>query len=297
MSNPGFKSGFVSIIGRPNVGKSTLLNRILREKIAIVSDKPQTTRNRIMGVRHRPDAQIVFLDTPGIHKPKFGLNRRMVKTALGTLQEVDLVLLMVTAAEAPGQGDRFIVDHLRELKTPAFLLINKVDRVRKPSVLERIDQYARLYEFAEVFPISALKGDNVDRLEDTLIKYLPEGSPLFPPDTLTDQPLRTMAGELIREKILMRTREEIPYSVGVAVEDFKEDAPKNLVSIHVAVYVERESQKGILIGKGGGMLKAVGTEARVEIERLMGCRVFLKLWVKVRKDWRADEALLEEMGY
>ena len=297
MTEPGFKSGFVSIIGRPNVGKSTLLNRILGEKIAIVSDKPQTTRNRIMGVHHLPNAQIVFLDTPGIHKAKFDLNRRMVKAALGTLEGVNLILVMVDAREAPGQGDQFIIEHLKELKIPVFVLINKVDRVHKPSVLERIDQYSRLYDFAEVFPLSALKGDNVDRLVETIVKYLPEGAPLFPADTVTDQPLRTMAGELIREKILTRTRQELPYSVGVAVEDFKEDPDKNLVSIHVVIYVERESQKGIVIGKNGEMLKAVGTEARIEIERLVGCRVFVQLWVKVKKDWRSDEALLDQMGY
>ena len=297
MTQLGFKSGFVSLIGRPNVGKSTLLNRVLKDKIAIVSDKPQTTRNRIMGVVHQSNAQVVFLDTPGIHKPKFGLNRRMVKTALNTLQEADLVLFMVDATEDFGGGDQFVIEQLKHHSIPVFLVLNKIDRVKKPALIELIDRISKRHTFSEVVPVSALTGDNVDRVLDLITKYLPEGKPLFTDDVLTDQPVRSIAGEFVREKILSRTREEIPYSVAVEIEEFSEDAEKKLVSIQAVIYVERESQKGILIGKGGEMLKIVGTEARADLERLLGCRVFLQLWVKVKKDWRGDEAMLDRMGY
>ena len=297
MTQLGFKSGYVSLIGRPNVGKSTLLNRVLKDKIAIVSDKPQTTRNRIMGVVHLSSAQVIFLDTPGIHKPKFGLNRRMVKTALSTLEEVDLVLFMVDATEDIGAGDRFIIEQLKQHSIPVFLILNKIDRVKKPALIQLIDRITQQHTFSEVVPVSALTGDNVDRFLDLITKYLPEGKPLFPDDVLTDQPVRTIAGEFVREKILSRTREEIPYSIAVEIEEFSEDAEKKLVSIQAVIYVERESQKGILIGKGGEMLKTIGTEARADIERLLGRRVFLQLWVKVKKDWRGDEAMLDRMGY
>jgi GTP-binding protein Era len=296
MPSEGFRSGFISIIGRPNVGKSTLLNRILQEKIAIVSDKPQTTRNRIMGVKHLPAAQLVFLDTPGIHKPKFKLNQRMVETALSTLNEVDLILFM-TESDAPGAGDQFILERLKGIKTPIFLVLNKIDKVKKEALIPLIDQWARLFPFTELIPISALTGDNVDRLIEVIVKHLPEGEPFFPEDTVTDQPLRFIAAEIVREKILARTYEEIPYSVAVEVEEFIEDTEKQRVSIRAVIYVERESQKGIVIGKGGEMLKAVGTEARLELERLIGTRVHLELWVKVKKDWRGDEAMLTQLGY
>src|SRR3972149_1977187 len=289
MKQEGFRSGFVSIVGRPNVGKSTLLNRILKEKIAIISDKPQTTRNRIMGVLHLPGAQLVFLDTPGIHKPKFKLNQRMVRTALNTLQEVDLILFLVEAFDAPGPGDQFIMERLKGLSIPVFLVINKIDRVKKETLIPLIEQCSRSFTFTEVVPVSALTGDNVDRLIEVIVKHLPEGQPLFPEDTITDQPLRFIAAEVIREKILTRTHEEIPYSVAVVIEEFLEDPEKQRVTIRAVIYVERDSQKGIVIGKGGEMLKAVGTAARLELEGLIGTKVYLELWVKVKKDWRGNE--------
>jgi len=297
MKQEGFRSGFVSIIGRPNVGKSTLLNRILKEKIAIISDKPQTTRNRIMGVLHLSGAQLVFLDTPGIHKPKFKLNQRMVRTALNTLQEVDLILFLVEAFDAPGPGDQFIMERLKGLSIPVFLVINKIDRVKKGTLIPLIEQCTRSFTFTEVVPVSALTGDNVDRLIEVIVKHLPEGQPLFPEDTITDQPLRFIAAEVIREKILTRTHEEIPYSVAVVIEEFLEDPEKQRVTIRAVIYVERDSQKGIVIGKGGEMLKAVGTAARLELEGLIGTKVYLELWVKVKKDWRDNESLLTEVGY
>ena len=297
MKQEGFRSGFVSIIGRPNVGKSTLLNRILKEKISIISDKPQTTRNRIMGVLHLSGAQLVFLDTPGIHKPKFKLNQRMVRTALNTLQEVDLILFLVEAFDAPGPGDQFIMERLKGLSIPVFLVINKIDRVKKETLIPLIEQCTRSFTFTEVVPVSALTGDNVDRLIEVIVKHLPEGQPLFPEDTITDQPLRFIAAEVIREKILTRTHEEIPYSVAVVIEEFLEDPEKQRVTIRAVIYVERDSQKGIVIGKGGEMLKAVGTAARLELEGLIGTKVYLELWVKVKKDWRDNESLLTEVGY
>jgi GTPase len=297
MVREGFRSGFVSIIGRPNVGKSTLLNQILKEKIAIVSDKPQTTRNRILGVKHLPEAQIIFLDTPGIHKPKFGLNRRMVKTALHALQEADLILFMVEATNDPGRGDQFIMEYLRRLQIPIFLVLNKIDEVQRQAIIPLINRYVQQFKFSEVVPVSALTGENTERLLDVILKYLPVGHPLFPEDAVTDQPIRQIAAEIIREKILVRTREEIPYSVAVAIEEYSEDQEKQMVSIHAVIYVERDSQKGILIGKGGQMLKSIGTEARLELERLIGTKVFLQLWVKIKEDWRGNEVLLNELGY
>ena len=305
MTQPAFRSGFISIIGRPNVGKSTLLNRILKEKIAIISDKPQTTRNRILGVKHLPHAQVVFLDTPGIHKPQYKLNQRMVKTALGTLQEVDLVFFLIEAAEADRMdrhapltagGDRFILEWIKDLKTPVFLVINKVDLIKKGKILPLLEACGRQFAFAEIVPVSALTGDNVDRLLEAAVGYLPEGEPFFPEDVVTDQPVRFIASEIIREKILHHTREEIPYSIAVMIESFKE-APGKPTHIQATILVERDSQKGILIGKKGEMLKTVGTEARLELEGLLGAKVFLELWVKVQEDWRQDEALLKELGY
>jgi GTP-binding protein Era len=300
-----FHSGFVSIIGRPNVGKSTLLNQILREKIAIISDKPQTTRNRILGVKNLPHAQIVLLDTPGIHKPKYKLNYRMVNVALGTLEEVDLIFFMVEATDAAstgrigptiGSGDQYILERLKELETPVFLVLNKMDLIKKEKTIPLVEEYTRRFKFAEVFPISALTGDNVNRLMEVAADRLPEGEPFFPPDVVTDQPMRFVATETIREKILQHTREEIPYSVAVVMEEFKEE-PKKPVHIRALILVERDSQKGILIGKKGEMLKTVGTEARIELEALLGTKVFLELWVKVQKDWRQDENVLKELGY
>lgn len=296
-NNDIFRSGFIAIIGRPNVGKSTLLNQILKEKVAIVSDKPQTTRTKILGVKNLPGAQMVFLDTPGIHKPKYKLNERMVKTALDSLAEADVILFMVEAGESPGGGDRFIMERLKGIKKPIFLLINKVDLVKKDSILPLIAEYGKMFNFAEVFPVSALTGENVDRLVEVALKYLPEGPQYFPEGVVTDQPLNFIISEIIREKILERTREEIPYSVAVVVEEAKEDPDKGIVSIRALIYVERDSQKAIIIGKGGSMLKAVGTVARTEIERLLGSKVFLELWVKVKKDWRKDERIISEIFY
>lgn len=297
MSEPVFKSGFVAIIGRPNVGKSTLLNTILGDKIAIVSDKPQTTRNRILGVKHLKDAQVVFLDTPGIHKPRHKLNEYMVKAALNTLDEVDIILFMTEAGAVSGSGDSNIVDMLRGAEKPVFLIINKIDRINKSVVLPQIDEYRHIYKFDEVFPISALKGENVDNLLDSIVMYLPEGPQYFPDDAVTDQPMRFIASEIIREKIFQRTYQEIPYSVAVGIEDFKEDETKNIAFIRGLIFVEKDSQKGIIIGKGGAMLKQVGQLARQELEAFMGIKVFLELWVKVKPNWQSDDSILKMLGY
>lgn len=294
MNKVFFKSGFISIIGRPNVGKSTLLNSILGEKIAIISKKPQTTRNRILGVKNLPQAQLIFLDTPGIHKPRNKLGETMVKTALETYKEVDLILLMVEPEE-PGQGDIRIIETLRSIKKPVFLLINKVDTVEKQVILPLIDQYQKVFNFAEIIPISALKLDNLDRLLETIIKYMPEGPKYYPDDLVTDQLERFMVAEIIREKVIEKTKEEVPYSVAVMVEEFREE--EKPVFIRALIYVERDSQKGILIGKGGRMLKEIGTLARKDIEGLLGTKVFLELWVKVKEGWRKDERILKELGY
>lgn len=305
MNEAIYHSGLISIIGRPNVGKSTLLNQILREKIAIVSDKPQTTRNRILGVMHLPHAQIVFLDTPGIHKPRYKLNQRMVKAALNTLEEVDLVFFMAEGTDAQpsarhgslvGTGDQFVLEQLKGLETPVFLVLNKMDLIKKERTIPLVEDFTRRFKFAEVVPISALTGDNVDRLIEVATVYLPKGDPVFPADVVTDQPVRFIAAEAIREKILHHTREEIPYSVAVIIEEFKEEADRPIM-IRAMILVERNSQKGILIGKKGDMLKTVGTEARLELESLLGTKVFLELWVKAQKDWRQDENVLKELGY
>jgi GTP-binding protein Era len=293
------KTGTVTLIGRPNVGKSTLLNALLGEKIAIVSDKPQTTRSRILGVVHRPGAQIVVLDTPGIHSPRFELNKRMVRTAVEAGEEADLLYVMVEATGLPQAGDRAVIRQVREwldaAARPVFLLINKVDLVNKARVLPLIDAYSRLLEWTEIVPLSAQVGDNVDRLLDLTVKLLPEGEAPFGEETLTDQPMRALAAELIREKLLLKTQQEVPYSVAVEIDEFKEEG--KLARIAATIFVEKDSQKGIVVGKGGTMLKAVGTEARRDMERLFGMKVFLQLWVKVRAGWREDEQALEELGY
>ena len=302
-----FRSGFIALIGRPNVGKSTLLNRLLGQKVAIVSDKPQTTRNRILGVKHLSEGQMVFFDTPGIHRPKFKLNQRMVRTAVETLREVDLIFFLVEAdskgSEAGsdgggliGPGDQAILDLLKGIETPVILVVNKVDRVKKEALLPLIDAFSRSRSFSEIVPVSALTGENVDRLLSVALPLLPEGEPIFPEETVTDQPVRFIASEMIREKLLQKTREEIPYSLAVVIEDFKEDGEKNLVSIQATIYVERDSQKGIVIGQKGRLLKEVGTEARADLEALLGVKVFLELWVKVKKDWRRSDSFLGEIG-
>jgi GTP-binding protein Era len=289
----GFKSGFISIIGRPNVGKSTLLNAFLGEKIAIISDKPQTTRNRILGIVNRPGAQMVFMDTPGIHKPMHKMNEFMVKTALATYNEVDVILMLVEATEQPGGGDRYIIETLSPVKTPVFLLINKIDLISKEALLPLMQEYARLYGFAEIIPVSALRND-LGGLVEAILTRLPQGPKYFPDDQLTDQPERFIVSELIREKVFELTKEEIPYSTAVVIEEMKEEP--DITRITAIIYVERDSQKGILIGKGGGMLKQIGTLARQDAEKLLGAKIFLQLWVKVKKGWREDERMLKNIG-
>jgi len=293
------KTGTVTIVGRPNVEKSTLLNALLKEKIAIISHKPQTTRTRILGVVHLADTQIVLLDTPGLHQAKDRLNQRMVRTAVETMREADLLYVMVEATAAPGPGDRFVIEQVREAISaggrPAFLLINKVDLVSKPRVLPLIESYRTMMDWNEVVPLSAQTGLNVDRLLELTVKALPEGDPVYGEDVVTDQSMRTLAAEIIREKILQKTREEVPYSVAVEIDRFVEEG--KLARIAATVLVEKESQKAIVIGKRGERLKAIGTYARIEMERLFGLKVFLELWVKVRPAWRQDELMLTELGY
>ena len=288
-----FKSGFIAIIGRPNVGKSTLMNCLLGEKISIISDKPQTTRNRIRGILTLPDSQLVFLDTPGIHKPLHKMNEIMVQTALGTYGEVDVIMLLVEATERPGAGDKFIIDTLAKAKTPVFLVINKVDLIAKERLLPLMQELSGLYPFAEIIPVSALKKD-LGGLVDALLKRMPLGPKYFPDDQLTDQPERFVVTEIIREKIFELTKEEIPYSTAVVIEQMKEEP--NLTTIHAMIYVERDSQKGIVIGKNGALLKEIGTRARLDAEKLLGVKVFLQLWVKVKKGWRDDDHMLKNVG-
>jgi GTP-binding protein Era len=287
----------IAIVGRPNVGKSTLLNRVLQEKIAITSKTPQTTRHRILGVRTLPAAQLVLLDTPGIHKPKYRLNQRMVQVALESIQGADLILLLVEASEKPGAGDRYTIQAIKKARVPVILVINKMDLVKKNELLPLMDLYRKEHDFAELIPVSALTGENVDHLVENMVRYIPEGGPLYPEDTLTDQPMRALTSEIIREKILQRTREEIPYAVAVLLEEFREEEAKNLTVIKATILVERTSQKRIIIGEGGRMLKEVGQEARAELEAKLGRKVYLELWVKVRKNWRQDERILRELGY
>jgi len=288
-----FRSGFIAIIGRPNVGKSTLMNCLLGEKISIISDKPQTTRNRIRGILTLPDAQLVFLDTPGIHKPLHKMNEIMVQTALGTYGEVDVIMLLVEATERPGAGDKFIIETLSKIKTPVFLVINKVDLIAKERLLPLMQELSGLYPFAEIIPVSALKKD-LGGLMDAILKRLPKGPKYFPDDQLTDQPERFVVTEIIREKIFELTKEEIPYSTAVVIEQMKEEP--NLTNIHAMIYVERDSQKGIVIGKNGALLKEIGTRARIDVEKLLGVKVFLQLWVKVKKGWRDDDHMLRNVG-
>jgi GTP-binding protein Era len=293
------KFGTVAIIGRSNVGKSTLLNRLLNEKIAIVSEKPQTTRTRILGVVHAPGAQIAFLDTPGLHKPQHLLNRRMVRTAVETLVEADILFVLMDATTLPGPGDLMVLDHvkaaLKKQARPVILVLNKVDLVNKMKLLPVIETYAKMYAWTEVVPVSAQTGDNLERLLTVTVSHLPEGEGAYDEETVTDQSMRTLAAEMIREKLLRQTHEEIPYSLAVEIEEFVEEG--TLARISASVLVERESHKAIVIGKHGERLKAVGTEARLDMERLFGMKVFLQLWVKVREAWREDERALIELGY
>ena len=288
------RAGFVTIVGRPNVGKSTLLNRIVGQKVAIVTEKPQTTRNRILAIANTPSAQIVFFDTPGIHKPKHEMNRRMVGLALRSLKNVDLALLLVDVTKPFGGGDEFVLERVRQAKVPVVLALNKVDRIRKPEILTVIDEYRHRHDFTDIVPISALTGENVDALVSVLERQLPEGEPLYPPETLTDLPERFFVSEIVREKILGATREEIPYSTAVVIDSWEEG--EKLTRIEASILVERESQKGIVVGKGGSMLKGIGTAARRDIEVFLGTKVFLGLHVRVRSEWRENQRLLSELG-
>lgn len=295
--NKNFKSGFISIIGRPNVGKSTFLNRVVGQKIAIMSDKPQTTRNKVQGVLTGDSSQMIFIDTPGIHKPKHKLGDFMMKVAKNTLKEVDAILFMVNATEPIGAGDNMIIDMLKDNKTPVFLVINKIDEIHPDEILSIIDSYKEKYDFAEIVPISALQGNNVDRLLQTLEKYLPEGPQYYPADQVTDHPERFIISELIREKVLHVTREEIPHSIAVVIDQIRKEESKELINVSATIIVERDSQKGIVIGKRGALLKDIGTKARHDIEMLLGSKVFLELWVKVQKDWRNKSNQLRDYGF
>ncbi|HEX8960467.1 MAG TPA: GTPase Era [Geobacteraceae bacterium] len=297
MDSEPFRSGFVSIVGRPNAGKSTLLNAILGEKIVITSDKPQTTRNRIKGIHNIPGAQIVFIDTPGIHRAKSMLNRYMVEEALASIREVDVILFLVEADAPAGSQEALILEILAEVTIPVILVINKIDLVPKESLLASMERYARLYPFREVIPVSALSGDGVERVVTAVYGSLPEGPLYFPDEILTDLPERFLVAEIVREKVFRLTRDEVPYSVAVEVESFKERPDGSLISIAAVINVERESQKGIIIGRKGEMLKKIGMQARREIEQLLDAKVFLELFVKVRKDWSENPRLLKELGY
>lgn len=291
-----YKSGFVAIVGRPNVGKSTLMNKIIGQKIAIMSDKAQTTRNKIHGVYTTDELQVVFLDTPGIHKPQSKLGDYMMKVAEGTLGEVDAILFLVNVNEKLGGGDRFIIERLKAVKTPVILVLNKMDQITPDELLPIIVSYKDLYPFAEIVPISALQGSNVDTLLKQVERFLPEGPQYYPADQVTDHPEQFVCAELIREKLLILTREEIPHSIAVAIESMSVEE-NGLVRIGAVIYVERDSQKGIIIGKKGALLKEVGQQARKDIEKLLGSKIFLELWVKVQKDWRNKERILNDLGF
>ena len=291
-----FKSGFVAIVGRPNVGKSTFMNYVLGQKIAIMSDKAQTTRNKIQGVYTNQDCQIVFLDTPGIHKPKHELGNFMVESAYSALKEVDAVLFMVNAAEKRGPGDDFIIEKLKKIKTPVFLVLNKIDLISPDELLDRVESYQGTIPFEGIIPISVLQGNNVQELMTTLTNHLPEGPQYYPSDQITDHPEYFVVSELIREKILHLTKEEIPHSVAVTVDKMQKDE-FDKVHVYANIIVERPTQKGIIIGKGGKLLKEIGVRARKDIEQLLGNKVYLELWVKVEKDWRKKKSHLQDFGY
>lgn len=294
MLESGFKSGFVAIVGRTNVGKSTLLNKIVGQKVAIMSDKPQTTRHKIQSALTGPDYQVVFIDTPGIHKPKHRLGEHMVKVALQALREVDVVMLMVEAVR-PGPGDRYILEQIKQVSGPVMLVINKIDLVHRQELILIIDAFQQLHDFAEIIPVSALTGENIGSLPGVITGYLPEGPMYYPAGMVVDRPERFIMAEIIREKVLHLTTQEVPHSVVVVVEQI-EERTENLLALQAVIYTERESQKGILIGKGGRMLKQVGQLAREEIEALLGSRIYLELWVKVKKDWRNRENYMKSFG-
>ncbi|WP_188206188.1 GTPase Era [Alkalibacillus aidingensis] len=292
-----FHSGFIAIIGRPNVGKSTFMNRVIGQKVAIMSDKPQTTRNKIQGVLTSEQAQFVFIDTPGIHKPKHRLGDFMVKSAINTLNEVDVIMFMVNADEGYGKGDQYILERLSQVSKPVVLVVNKIDQVHPDQLLPLIDTYREKFDFKEVVPISALNGNNVDQLLNVLQDELPEGPQYYPEDQITDHPERFIISELVREKVLHHTHEEIPHSIAVVIDSIKPRDGKDMIDVQATIVVERKSQKGIIIGKQGKMLKQIGSEARKDIETLLGSGVFLELWVKVQKDWRNRMFYLRDYGY
>jgi GTP-binding protein Era len=290
-----FKSGYVAVVGRPNAGKSTLVNRLVGQKVAIVTSKPQTTRNRIQGIVNRPNAQIVLIDTPGLHRPDSALGRQMMGEVNAALDGVDVLALILDASEDIGKGDLKAIERAARYEGTRILLLNKVDRIPKDSLLPIIEKVGKLAEFAEIIPISALTGDGVDRLLEKLIEYIPEGEPSFPADQYTDQPERFLAAEMIREKAMAGTFHEVPHAVAVLVDSF-EESPK-LIRIRATIYVEREGQKGILIGKGGASLKKIGTDARKELEEILGVKIFLELFVKVLKDWRDNPQLVRQLDW
>lgn len=294
MTAESSRSGFVLFAGRPNSGKSTLLNRLVGEKISIVTDKPQTTRNVIRGIVTRPEGQIVFLDSPGLHKPIHRMNSLMMDSVRAAMSEVDVFALIVDASEPFGKGDQFALDLMKSLQASKILLLNKTDRVNKPDLLPLIDRYSKLADFQEVLPISALTGDNVEKFVELLFKLLPEGPHYYPDDQITDRQERMIAAELVREKLIERTQEELPYAVAVSVDRFEEGA--ELHRIAATIHVEREAQKGIVIGKGGRLLKEIGTAARLDLEAMLGRKVYLELRVKVSPGWRDDPAALKSLG-
>jgi GTPase len=291
----GFKSGYVAIIGRPNAGKSTLVNTLVGRKVAIVSPRPQTTRNRIQGILNRDDAQIVLIDTPGIHKPENVLNRQMMDELSDALKGVDILSLIVDASAEFGRGDRFALEWVSRFHGPVFLLLNKVDLVKKPLLLPLIDRYHQAFDFAEIFPISALTGEGCLDVVEGWLARLPEAPPHFPQDQFTDQPERFLAAELVREKAILATREEVPHAIAVLVDSFEESS--ELIKIRASIYVEREGQKGILIGKGGETIKKIGTQARKELESILGAHIFLELFVKVQPNWRQNAAIVRQLDW
>ena len=287
----------MSLVGRPNVGKSTLMNRLIGEKIAIISNKPQTTRNRVQSILTKDDFQIVFIDTPGIHRPRHKLGEYMVKSAETTLNEVDAVLMLIEPSDKILEADRLIIEKFAKVKSPVILVINKIDTVDRERVFKVIDEYRKLYDFAEIVPISAFEGTNTDELLSVIRKYLPEGPQYFPSDMVTDQPERQIASEIIREKALRLLEDEIPHGIAVEITEMKKRKEGNLVDVRATIFCEKDSHKGIIIGKHGDMLKKIGTKARGDIERLLGSPIYLELWVKVKKDWRDSDFLLKNFGY
>lgn len=292
-----FKSGFITIVGRPNVGKSTFMNHVLGQKVAIMSDKPQTTRNKIQGVYTTETAQMIFIDTPGIHKPKHQLGEHMMRVAKRTLRETEVILFVVNATEKKGPGDEFVINMIRDTDTPVILVINKIDLIHPDELPEIIERYTTDFEFSDVVPISALQGTNTGQLLDVIESHLEEGPMYYPKDRITDHPEHFIVSELIREKILLLTEQEIPHSIGVEVTKMKREIDGEKVKVEATIYVERDSQKGMVIGKGGKMLKRVGTLARKDIEALLGDKVYLELWVKVQKDWRNKPQFIRSLGY